>query len=185
MICWNHNGAGFWYLIWIWIYVCIEFQSPQLVFNLWNQNWTNFYDPLNSVSILVLILWICKVTGFSKTETLMLLQTSGLVGSCAIFSTSSISSGRTEPKTVYAFFHSLWLAKLIKNSGPEPTHATDPLLIVGQASVGISLKIVPRASSVPWISAKGGPNGAYIDHVRLFWVRKLNIQEQYNFISYK
>lgn len=99
-------------------------------------------------------------TGFSNTETLMLLQTSSLVGSCEIFSAISMSSGRTEPKTVYAFFHSTWLARLIKNSGPEPIHAIDPLRMIGQTSVGISLKMVPWASSVPCISAKGGPNGA-------------------------
>lgn len=90
----------------------------------------------------------------------MLLQTSSLVGSCEIFSAISMSSGRTEPKTVYAFFHSTWLARLIKNSGPVPTHAIDPLLMAGQNSFGISLKMVPWASSVPCISAKGGPNGA-------------------------
>lgn len=99
-----------------------------------------------------------NATGFSKTETVTLLQTSCLVGSREIFSATSMSSARTEPKTVYAFFHSTWLAKLMKNSGPEPTHAIDPLLMVGQNSVGTSLKMVPWASSVPCISPKGGPN---------------------------
>lgn len=112
----------------------------------------------------LLILRKCIWTGFSRTATLILLQTSGLVGRCAIFSTISISSGRTKPKTVYAFRHSLWLAKLIKNSGPEPTHAIEPLFMVGHASVGISLNIVPWASSVPWTSANGGPNEAYKVH---------------------
>lgn len=35
----------------IFIYVCIEFQYPQLVFNHWNHNGTKFYDPLDSVSM--------------------------------------------------------------------------------------------------------------------------------------
>lgn len=51
----------------------------------------------------------------------------------------------------------------MKNSGPEPTHATDPLLMVGQYSFGISLNVEPIDSNVPWISAKGGPNEAYIN----------------------
>jgi hypothetical protein len=50
---------------------------------------------------------------------------------------------------VYAFFHSWWFARLMKNSGPEPIHATEPLLMIGQASVGIFLNVVPRGSSVP------------------------------------
>lgn len=108
-------------------------------------------------------LWNLKGTGFSRTETLMLLHMFALVGSRAIFSATSMSSGRTKPNTVYAFFHSLWFAKLMKNSGPEPTHATDPLVIRGQSSLGILLNIIPCASSVPWISAKGGPNEAYTD----------------------
>lgn len=95
--------------------------------------------------------------GFSKTDTLTLLQTSCLVGSRAILSAISISSGRTIPKTVYTFFHSLWLAKLMKNSGPEPTHATDPLLMVEQTSNGISLNVILCVSSDPWIKANGGP----------------------------
>lgn len=72
-----------------------------------------------------------------------------------------MSSGRTEPKTVYAFFHSWWFARLIKNSGPEPIQATEPLLIVGQTSVGIFLNGLPMASNVPWTSANGGPYEAY------------------------
>lgn len=110
---------------------------------------------------LVLSLRTSKGTGFSKTETLILFQTSDLVGSWAIFSAISMSSGRTEPKTVYAFFHSWWLARLMKNSGPEPTQATEPLLMYGHSSVGIFLNDVPWASSVPWIIAKGGPKGAW------------------------
>jgi len=51
----------------------------------------------------------------------------------------------------------------MKNSGPEPTHATAPLLMVGQASGGILLKVTPPASSVPWISANGGPKEAWKD----------------------
>lgn len=74
-----------------------------------------------------------------------------------------MSSDRTEPKTVYGFLHSSWSARLMKNSGPEPTHATDPLLMVGQYSFGISLNIDPGDSNVPWISAKGGPYGVYIN----------------------
>lgn len=105
----------------------------------------------------VFILFNRKGKGFSKTETFMLCQTSDFVGSCAIFSTISMSSGRTEPNTVYAPRHSSWLARLIKNSGPEPTQATDPLLIVGQSSFGFFLNMVPCASRVPWIRAKGGP----------------------------
>lgn len=49
----------------------------------------------------------------------------------------AMSSGRTEPKTVYSFFHSSWFARLMKNSGPDPIQATDPLLMDKQASVGI------------------------------------------------
>lgn len=93
----------------------------------------------------------------------MLLHKSGLVGSCAIFSATFMSSGRTKPKTVYEFFHSLWFAKLMKNSGPEPNHATDPLVIRGQSSLAILSNIIPCASSVPWIRAKGGPNDAYTE----------------------
>jgi hypothetical protein len=85
-----------------------------------------------------------------------------LVGSCVIFSAISMSSGRTKPNTVYAFFHSKWLARLIKKPGPEPTQATDPLLMLWLPSLGISLNIIPWASSDPCISAKGGPKGAYI-----------------------
>lgn len=115
------------------------------------------------VAWLVLILRNLKGMGFSKTDTLTLLQTSCLVGSRAILSAISISSGRTKPKTVYTFFHSLWLAKLMKNSGPEPTHATDPLLMVEQTSNGISLNAILCVSSDPWIKANGGPypRGAY------------------------
>ena len=98
---------------------------------------------------LFFILRMIKGTGFCKTDTLMLFQTSDLVGSCAIFSAISMSSGRTEPNTVYEFFHSSWFARLIKNSGPEPIQATDPLLMVGQASVRIFLNGVPWASRIP------------------------------------
>lgn len=122
---------------------------------------------------LVLILRNIKGTYFSRTVTLMLFQTSDLVGSWAIFSAIFISSGRTEPNTVYAFFHSWWLARLIKNSGPEPTQATEPLLIVGQTSFGIFLNVVPWASNVPWIKAKGGPYGAWNFDKRSFWLRNV------------
>lgn len=109
----------------------------------------------------VFVLFNRKGIGFSKTETFMLCQFSDFVGSCAIFSTNSMSSGRTEPNTVYAFRHSSWLARLIKNSGPEPTQAIDPLLMAGQSSHGFFLNMTPCASRVPWIRAKGGPYGAY------------------------
>lgn len=69
----------------------------------------------------------------------MLFQTSGLVGSRAIFSAISMSSGRIEPNTVYTLFHSWWFARLMKNSGPEPTHATEPRFMYGQTSTGIFL----------------------------------------------
>ena len=114
--------------------------------------------------LLFLILRINKETGSSKTVTLILFQTSDLVGSWAIFSAISMSSGRTEPNTVYACFHSWWFARLMKNSGPEPIHATEPLLIIGHSSVGIFLNIIPWGSSVPWISPKGGPKGAWEIH---------------------
>lgn len=121
------------------------------------------YMPLRS-PLLFLILWIDKGTGFFKTVTLILFQTSGVVGSWAIFSTISMSSGRTEPNTVYAFFHSWWFARLMKNSGPEPIQATEPLLIIGHTSVGILLNVIPWGSSFPWINAKGGPKGAWESH---------------------
>lgn len=119
---------------------------------------------------LVFILRKNKGTGFSKTDTLILFQTSAVVGSWAIFSAMFMSSGRTEAKTVYSFFHSSWFARLIKNSGPEPIHATEPLLMVGQTSVGIFLNITPWASSVPWTSAKGGPKGAWQIHRRTLYI---------------
>jgi len=78
--------------------------------------------------------------------TLTFFQTSDFVGSIEILSAMCISSGRTEPKTV---LHYQWLARLIKNSGPEPTQATGPLLIVGQSSIGIFLNMDP---SPPWAS---------------------------------
>lgn len=106
----------------------------------------------------------CIGTGSFKAETVMLLQTSVLVGSWDIFSKTAISSDRTYPNTVYLFSHSLWLARLMKNSGPEPTQATDPLLMEGQDSFGISLNVDPSALSVPWISAKGGPKEAYMNN---------------------
>lgn len=112
----------------------------------------------------VFILRNRRGTGFSRIDTIMLLQTSRWVGSWEIFSKIAISSDRTEPNTAYSFFHSLWLARLIKNSGPEPSHVIDPLLMPGHNSFGISLNIVPWASNVPWIRAKGGPNKAYINN---------------------
>lgn len=102
-----------------------------------------------------------NLTGFSNTETSMLLHRSDLVGSWAIFSAMTMSSDKTEPKTVYVLCHSSWLARLMKNSGPDPTHATDPLLIDRHASIGTFLNGTPSASSVPWIRAYGGPNEAW------------------------
>lgn len=54
----------------------------------------------------------------------------------------------------------------MKNSGPEPIHATDPLLILGHASICILLNVTPWASIVPWINAKGGPKGAYMVNIK-------------------
>lgn len=121
---------------------------------------------------LVFILWINKGTGSCNTDTLTLFQTSGFVRRWAIFSAIFMSSGSTEPKTVYEFFHSSWFARLMKNSGPEPIHATEPLLMVGQSSVGIFLNLVPTVSRVPWINANGGPNIALEIQKRksVFWV---------------
>lgn len=112
----------------------------------------------------VFILLNRRGIGFSKTETFMLYQTSDIVGSSAIFSTIFMSSGRTEPNTVYGVRHSSWLAKLIKNSGPEPTQATEPLLMVAHSSLGILLNMIPWALRVPWITPNGGPYGAYKAH---------------------
>jgi hypothetical protein len=90
-----------------------------------------------------------RETGSSSTDTVTLAHTSGFDGRLEIFSAISISSGRTKPKTVYDLFHSWWSARLTKNSGPCPTHATEPRFILGQASLGISLKTIPSASNVP------------------------------------
>lgn len=49
----------------------------------------------------------------------------------------------------------------MKKAGPEPIQATEPLLIVGQTSMGISLNVVPCASTVPCINPKGGPKAAW------------------------
>ena len=81
--------------------------------------------------------------------TLMLFQTSGLEGSCAILLAISMSSGRIEPNTLYAFFHSRWFARLMKNYGLEPIHAIESLLMIWLVYVGIFLNVVPRGSSVP------------------------------------
>jgi len=102
------------------------------------------------------LFWILRTnrgTGFSKTVTLTLFHTSAIVGSAEIFSAICMSSGRTEPNTVYSCFHSEWSARLMKNSGPEAIQATEPLLRIGQSSIGSLLKAVPCASSVPWINA--------------------------------
>lgn len=105
-----------------------------------------------------------KETGSSSTDTVTLAHTSSFDERPEIFSAISISSGRTKPKTVYDPFHSWWLARLMKNSGPSPTHAIEPRFILGQASFGISLKTIPSASNVPWINAYGGPKEAYAIH---------------------
>lgn len=126
---------------------------------------------------LVLILRNINGTGFSNTDTLILFQTSEVVGSWAIFSAMFISSGRTEAKTVYSFFHSSWFARLMKNSGPEPIHATEPLLKVGQTSVGNFLNVAPWASNVPWTSAKGGPKGAWEIHRRMLVIGNTSVHK--------
>lgn len=123
-----------------------------------------------------------KATGFSNIVTFIPFQTSDFVGSSAIFSAIPMSSGRTEPKTVYEFFHSWWFARLIKNSGPEPTHATEPLLIKGHTSLGISLKVVPWASSVPWINPNGGPKGAWEIYKRNLSNLQIQVLQQQSLI---
>jgi hypothetical protein len=89
---------------------------------------------------------------------LMLFQTFGLEGSCAILSTIFMSSGRIEPNTMYAFFHSWWFARLMKNYGSGPIHATEPLLMIGQAYVGIFLNVVPGVPVFLELVQKEGQN---------------------------
>ena len=137
------------------------YQQIENTYKLWNQkNWNLQIVSKIQSWLFFLILLSTKGTGFFKTVTLTLFQTSGKVGSVAIFSATFMSSGRTEPKTVYSCFHSEWSAKLIKNSGPGPIKATEPLLRIGQSSTGSLLNGVPCASNVPWINANGGPKPA-------------------------
>lgn len=142
------------------------YEQFENTYKLWNQKNCNLQAPTNTLfqnfqSCWLLLILLSKIgTGFSNTDTWTLFQTSDKVGSVAIFSATSMSSGRTEPKTVYSCFHSEWSAKLIKNSGPEPIKATEPLLKMGQSSMGSLLNGVPCASNVPWINANGGPKPA-------------------------
>jgi len=137
------------------------YQQIENTYKLWNQkNWNLQIVSKFQSWLFFLILLSKKGTGFFKTVTLTLFQTSGKVGSVAIFSATCMSSGRTEPKTVYSCFHSEWSAKLIKNSGPGPIKATEPLRKIGQSSTGSLLNGVPCASNVPWINANGGPKPA-------------------------